>query len=427
LPFTASHGWIAPAFHAAAGNVNETLKEGGRSASTSRGSQRLRGLLVASEMALAVIALIGAGLFVKSFHTARAMQPGFNPHQVAMARFSMPSAGYDREQADSFCRRLREQLEHEPGVTSVSYSDYVPLSLGTGSWEDLQIEGYVPGPSENMKLYRSLVAPGYFQSLKIPLLQGRDFSLQDDPDHQQVMVVNQEFVRRFLRNQYPIGVKVQGWGRWFTIVGVAQDTKIYRLTENATPYFYVPIRQIYRPEFPFTFFVRTTGSVTDAIAALQRDSRAIDPASPAFDATSLEDFIAQSLFTNKIAADLLSVLAATAILLAAIGLYSVMAYTVARRTSEIGIRVALGARPADVLGMVIRQGLVFGLAGLLLGSLGAAALARVLSSSLVAVSPVDPLVYSAAALFAVAIVLAATAIPARRAMRVDPMVALRYE
>ena len=418
---------MAPAFHAAAGNVNETLKEGGRGASTTRNSQRLRGLLVASEMALAVIALIGAGLFVRSFHTARAMQPGFDAHQVAMARFSMPSAGYDREQADSFCRRLREQLEHEPGVTSVSYSDYVPLSLGTGSWEDLQIEGYVPGPSENMKLYRSLVAPGYFQSLKIPLLQGRDFTLQDDPDHLQVMVVNQEFVRRFLGNQYPIGVKVQGWGRWFTIVGVAQDAKIYRLTENATPYFYVPIRQIYRPEFPFTFFVRTTGSVTDAIAALLRDSRAVDPASPAFDATSLEDFIAQSLFTNKIAADLLSVLAGTAILLAAIGLYSVMAYTVARRTNEIGIRVALGARPADVLAMVIRQGLVFGLAGLILGSVGAAALARVLSSSLVAVSPVDPLVYSAAALFAVAIVLAATAIPARRAMRVDPMVALRYE
>ena len=418
---------IAPALHAAGENVNETLKEGGRSASTSRGSQRLRGLLVASEMALAVVALIGAGLFVKSFRTARAIHPGFVSRQVAMARFSMPSAGYDREQADSFCRRLREQLEHEPGVTTVSYSDYVPLSLGTGSWEDLQIEGYVPGPSENMKLYRSLVAPGYFEALKIPLLQGRDFTLQDDPTHPPVMVVNQEFVRRFLRNQYPIGVKVQGWGHWFTIVGVAQDSKIYRLMESATPYFYVPIRQIYRPEFPFTFFVRTNGSVTDAIAALQRDSRAVDPASPAFEATSLDDFIAQSLFTNKIAADLLSVLASTAIFLAAIGLYSVMAYTVERRTNEIGIRVALGARPVEVLRMVVQEGMVFGLTGLLIGAVAAAALGRVLSSALVAVSPVDPAVYAIAAAFAITIVLVATAIPARRAMRVDPMVALRYE
>ena len=418
---------VAPALHAAGENVNETLKEGGRSGTSSRQSQRLRAILVASEVALAVVALIGAGLFVKSFRIARALNPGFQPAGVAIGRFNMFSAGYDRQQADSFCRRMREQLEGEPGVTSVSYADYVPLDLGGDSWEDLKIEGYVPGASENMKIYRSLVAPGYFETMKIPLLEGRDFTLQDDRDHEFVMIVNQEFVRRFFRQHSPIGGKVQGWGRWFRIVGVVQDSKIFRVTENTRPYFYIPIREIYRPEMTYTFFVRTSGSLNDALAALGRDARKVDTASAPLSVFPLEEYILQSLFTNKIAADLLTILAATAIFLAAIGLYSVMAYSVARRTNEIGIRVALGARPGDVLRMVIRQGLVFGLTGLLIGAVAAAAIARVLASSLVAVSPVDPVVYAMAAAFAMAIVLAATAIPARRAMRVDPMVALRYE
>ena len=418
---------MAPALHAAHGNVNEALKEGGRSATLSRTAQRFRGLLVVSEMALAVVALVGAGLFVKSFRIARAIHPGFDTHQVAMAQFSMSSAGYDRQHADSFCRRLREQLEREPGVVSVSYADYVPLGFGGDSWEDLQIEGYVPGASENMKIYRTLVSPGYFQSLKIPLLEGRDFTLQDDLDHLPVMIVNQEFVRRFLRNQYSIGVKVNGWGRWFTIVGVVQDTKIHQLTESTRPYFYVPIRQIYRPEMTYTFFVRTSAPLNDAIAALRIGANAIDPASPPVNTISLEEYIQQSLFTQKIAANLLSILAATAILLAAVGLYTVMAYSVVRRTNEIGIRVTLGARPANIMRMVVVHGLLFGLAGFIAGSLVAIALGRLLSSTLVSVSPADPVVYAAAAAFALVIVLAASAIPARRAMRVDPMVALHYE
>ena len=418
---------VVPAMHAAGESVNETLKEGGRTGTSSRHSQRLRSVLVVSEIALAVVALIGAGLFVKSFHMARAIRPGFEAKGVAIAQFHMFSAGYDRQQADSFCQRLREQLEREPGVTAVSYADYVPLSIGGDSWEDLQIEGYVPGPSENMKIYRSLVAPGYFEAMKIPLLEGRDFTLQDDRDHDPVMIVNREFVRRFLRNQYPIGVKVQGWGHWFRIIGVAQDSKIMSLTEGARPFFYIPIRQIYRPDMTYTFFVRTSGSLSDAMTALRRDARAVDAASAPLNVTSLEEFILQSLFTIKIAADLLTILAATAIFLAAIGLYSVMAYSVARRTNEIGIRISLGARASDVMVMVVGQGLLLGFAGLASGVVAAVGLARLLRSSLVSVSPADPAVYAAAAGFALVIVLAATAIPARRAMRVDPMVALRYE
>jgi predicted permease len=417
----------APAFGAGREDVIKSLKEGGRGGTSGRHSQRLRAVFVTSEMALAVVALIGAGLFVKSFRQIRAIHPGFDPGGLAVAHFNMFDAGYNKDQADSFCRRLREKLEREPGVTSVSYADYVPLGFSGGSWEDLQIQGYVPAASENMKIYRAMIAPGYFDTLRIPLLEGRDFTLQDDRDHDFVMMVNQEFVHRFVRNQYPLGVKVQGWGHWFTIVGVVQDSKIYRLTEAPQPYFYIPVRQIYRPEYGYAFFARTSGRAEDAAVAIVRTAREVDPAAPAFGASAMTAAIGQSLVGEKVAANFLSVLASIAILLAAIGLYSVMAYSVAQRTNEIGIRVTLGARPSDVLRTVMRQGLVFGLCGLVAGSLLAAALARLLSRLLVGVTAVDPATYALSALFIFVIACAATAIPAWRAMRVDPIVALRYE
>ncbi|HTA23620.1 MAG TPA: ABC transporter permease [Terriglobales bacterium] len=418
---------VAPAMHSTRGDVNVMLKEGGRSGTSSIRSQRLRGLLVTSEVALAVVAVIGAGLFVKSFQMARSIQPGFNPHQVAMAQINLSAAGYDAGQADSFCRRLREAMERQPGVTAVSYGDYVPLSIGSGSWEDLQIQGYVPGPNENMKLYRNLVAPGYFELMKIPLLEGRDFNLQDDREHPPAMIVTREFVRHFMPNQEPIGQKVQGWGKWFTVVGVVEDSKILRLTENTAPYFYVPIRQIYRPEMGLKFFVRTSGPVNDAVTALRREANAIDPAVPVFSAMPLEEYIGASLFAQRIAASLLGTLGSVALLLAAIGLYGVMAYSVAQRTNEIGIRVALGAQPVHVMRMIVRECLTLALPGLLLGSFLAVALARVVSASLVEVSPRDPAIYAAAAIFTVLVALCAAANPARRAAKVDPMVALRYE
>jgi predicted permease len=418
---------VAPAMHSTRGDVNVMLKEGGRSGTSSIRSQRLRGLLVTSEVALAVVAVIGAGLFVKSFQMARSIQPGFNPHQVAMAQINLSAAGYDAGQADSFCRRLREAMERQPGVTAVSYGDYVPLSIGAGSWEDLQIQGYVPGPNENMKLYRNLVAPGYFELMKIRLLEGRDFNLQDDREHPPAMIVTREFVRHFMPNQEPIGQKVQGWGKWFTVVGVVEDSKILRLTENTAPYFYVPIRQIYRPEMGLKFFVRTSGPVNDAVTALRREASAIDPAVPVFSAMPLEEYIGASLFAQRIAASLLGTLGSVALLLAAIGLYGVMAYSVAQRTNEIGIRVALGAQPVHVMRMIVRECLTLALPGLLLGSLLAVALARLVSASLVEVSPRDPAIYAAAAIFTVLVALCAAANPARRAAKVDPMVALRYE
>jgi predicted permease len=418
---------LAPALHATRANINEVLKEGGRSGASGAHSHRLRGLFVVSEVALAVVALVGAGLFLRSFQTARAMDPGFKPGGVALAQFDFSAAGYDAGQTDSFCRRLREGLERQPGVTAVSYDDSVPLGFSGGNWEGLEVEGYVPGRNENMKIYRDLVSPGYFDSMKIPLVEGRDFDLHDDSASSEVMIVNQEFARRFLANRSVIGHKVRGWGEWFTIIGVAKDSKYHRVTENPQPYFYIPIRQIFRPEYGLTFHVRTSGSVNEAISALRRESAAIDPALTIFDAEPMTEYIAASLFGTKIAASLLSVLSGLGLLLAAIGTYSVMAYSVAQRTSEIGIRVALGAQRGDIMRLVVWQGAAFALAGLLIGSVAAAALARLVSAMLVGVSPADPLVYAAAGIFAVLVTLAAAAVPAWRALRVDPAVALRWQ
>ena len=418
---------LVPAVHSARSDVNDALKEAGRTGALGAHSHRVRGLLVSCEVALAVVALIGAGLFVKSFQLARAIQPGFDPHQVAVAQMNLSAAGYDVGQADSFRLRLQQALERQPGVTGVSYADYIPLSISAGSWEDLQIRGYVPGPNENMKIYRNLVSPGYFDLLKIPLLEGRDFNLRDDKANQPVMIVTQAFVRRFLLHKDAIGQKVYGWGKWFTIIGVAQDSKIYRLTESPSPYFYVPIRQIYRPEMGLKFYIRTSAPVDGAVADLRGEAHAIDPSVPISDAMPLEEYIAASLFPQKIAASLLGTLSSIAVLLAAIGLYGVMAYSVAQRTNEIGIRVALGARPHDVLRMIFREGLMLALPGVAVGILLAGGLARVVSASLVEVHPGDPAIYAAAAVFTVFITLCAAATPARRASRVDPMVALRYE
>jgi len=423
-----------PAMAAARANVNDTLKEGGRSAASGLHSQRLRGALVVGEVTLAVVALVGAGLFLKSFRQAREIHPGFAPEGVVLARFDLSSSGYSAQQADAFCRRLRESLERMPGVTSVSYDDTPPLGFVGGNWEPVEVEGYVPRRDENMKIDRDLVAPGYFALMKIPLVDGRDFDLNDtaarlhdDPLHRKVMIVNQEFVRRFFAGRNPIGRRVRGWGEWFTVVGVAANIKYRQITEGARPFLYAPIRQVYRPEYGLTFHVRTAGPPSDAMAAIRREAAAIDPAMLVFDSMTLSEYISASLYGQKIGAVLLNVLGGLGLLMAALGLYSVMAYSVAQRTAEIGIRMTLGAEPRDMLLLVLRQGLGFALAGVAVGSFAAWALARMAAALLASLSPADPAVYAGAAGFVVAIALLAAAVPAWRALRVDPMQALRCQ
>jgi predicted permease len=423
---------VGPAWAAARSNVNDVLKDGGRGGSGQ--THWLRGPLVVSEVALAVIALVGAGLFLKSFRQAREIRPGFVPEGVALARFDLASSGYTAQQADAFCRRLREKIEGMPAVTAVSYDDSPPLGFSGFSWEPIEVEGYVSGRGENMKIARNRVSPGYFNLMKIPIVAGRDFTLADtatrlhnDPDHQKVMIVNQEFARRFFGGRDPIGRKVRGWGEWFTVVGVAGNIKWQQLTERTRPGVYVPIRQVYRPEYGLTFEVRTAGPIPAAMAEVRREAAAIDPGMMLFDSMPLEEYISASLYGQKVGAILLNVLGGLGLFMAALGLYSVMAYSVAQRTGEIGIRMTLGAKPRDLLLLVVRQCLSLAIVGLIVGSLVAAALARILTAALVSVSPADPAVYAGAAGIIVAIALLSAAIPAWRALRVDPMVALRCQ
>jgi predicted permease len=418
---------LVPALHASRSNINSVLKQGGRTGMTGVPTQRLRGLLVISEIALAVVALVGAGLFLKSLQSARAVDPGFSPDGVALAQFDFSTSGYTAQEVDNFCRRLHGRLQQLPGVVGVSYDDSPQLGFHGGNWETLEVRGYVPGRNENMKIYRDLVSPGYFDSMKIPLLEGRDFDWRDDSTSQRVMIVNQEFVRRFIPKRQVIGTEVHGWGEWFTIIGVAQDSKYHSVTEGPQPYFYIPIRQIFRPEYGLTFHVRTSGSVTEAIGTLRRETAVIDPSLTIFDAQPMTEYIAASLFGAKIAAILLGVLSAVGLLLAAMGLYGVLAYSVAQRTQEIGLRVALGAERVHVLGLVLRQGLELTFLGIIVGGLSAFALTRSLSSFLFGVKPDDAPTFVTVVLVLSVVALFACYIPARRALRVDPLVALRYE
>lgn len=418
---------VLPALYSIRPDVNRTLKEGGRSVTSSAHSHRLRGLLVVSEVALALVALVGTGLFARSFQNARSIYPGFEARNVLLSQFYVATFCQTADQREQFCLRLRDRLASAPGITGVSYSDYIPLGFGTVPWSDIHVEGYLPGRSEDMRIAESAVAPGYFNVMRIPLLEGRDFTERDDRGATPVVIVNQAFAQRFFSAQNPIGRKLLHSGAWFTVVGLAKDSKYHTPTEAPRPYFYTSIRQTRGEAFWIAFFIRTAGPPNGVVATVRREAIAIDPNAGAFDALPLQEYMGSALFSQRVAASLLSVLGAMSILLAAVGLYSVMAYAVSQRTQEFGIRVALGARPWGLLGMVVRQGMVLAVAGLVIGTLAALAAARLVAGMLVNVSASDPLTFVSAAAFLALVAALASYLPALRAMRVDPVVALRNE
>jgi len=219
---------IAPALQSARTDLNRALKEGGRSGTAGVRVLRLRGMLVVSEVALALVALVGAGLFAKSFKASAGINPGFDARNVAVAYFPLASAGYSVAERKLFCRRLRERLEGRPGVKAVAYSDFVPLGFDRGAWEDVSVDGYVPAKDERMKIYRNIVSPGYFAALHIPIVEGRDFTEQDDESSLRVVIVTQAFRRRFFAGRNPIGHKVRAWGdcsRWSVSLPTASTTR----------------------------------------------------------------------------------------------------------------------------------------------------------------------------------------------------------
>jgi predicted permease len=417
---------LAPALHSARANLSEVLNEGGRGGSQGRGSHRLRSILVASEVALSLVAIVGAGLFAKSFQAAQRIDPGFDPHNVLLAQVDLSGARYSTPERRQFCERLRNRIASQPGVVSATWAETVPLWFTGNPLESIEVEGYVPAPSESMKINRNLVAPGYFDLMRIPLVEGRDFNGHDTEDTQRVAIVNQTFARHFFGDREPLGRRVHCFGEWYTVAGVARDIKYIKPTEAALPYFYVPFRQVFAG-LSVTLHMRTAGDPELAAPAVRREVSALDPAVSVFDVMTMTESISAPLFGQKTAALLMSVMGLAALVLAATGLYSVMAYSVAQRTQEIGIRMALGAQTGDVIGLVLRRGMNLTLIGVSAGVAMALAVTRLMASLLIHVSATDPVVFIGATLFLGAVGLTANYLPARRATRIDPNQALRSQ
>jgi predicted permease len=430
---------LVPALQVSRLSLSAKLNAGGRSGTAGRVRNRLRSTLVAGEVALALVALVGAGLFARSFEQTLHIDPGFDPNHVLLSQFYLSTNGYNLAQRREFSRRLGERMLTAPGVTDVAYSDGVPLGFEPSWWEELKIEDYAPRPNENMNIFRNVISPGYLPLMRIPIVEGRNFTEQDNESASAVMIVNEAFVQRFFAGRSPIGKKIHGWGDWFRVVGVAKDSKYHYLGESTPAYFYVPFRQVFREDMNLAFYVRSQGDPESGLAELRAQTRAIDPNVTVFDAAPLKEFIGASLYPQRVAASLMTVLGSIALLLAAGGLYSVMAYSVVQRTQEIGVRMALGAKPGDVLRMVMLQGMALTLTGLAVGSALAVGLARLVASvsftnsgmganaRLLAAGANTPLIFGSAAAFLCMVAALASYLPARRAASVDPMQALRTE
>lgn len=420
----------APALLTARSNLNETLKEGGRSGGPGSGSHRLRGLLVVCEMALVMVALTGAGLFYRSFRNANAIAPGFDRTNVSVSQFYLSNAGYSAAEQHDFCRKLRERMEAKPGVVGVTYSDVVPMSTASGfgstPFDQLDIEGYAPAPNEQMTIHHATVPPGYFNLLGIQMIDGRDFTERDSANAPTVIVVNQTFANRFFHDRNPIGRKVRCNGGPATVVGLVRDSKYHTPMEGPTPFFYIPFRQRFAPGLNFSIFLKTAGDPLAMTPVLRREALALNQ-DAVFNTTLLSDATLRSLFAQRAAASLLGVVGGIALLLAAVGLYSVMSYAVSQRTQEMGIRMALGAEPGNLLAMVVREGLRLTVPGLVVGGVIGVLAARIVATMLVNVSASDPLTFLLAALFLALVAVLASLVPALRAMHVDPVVALRGE
>jgi predicted permease len=418
----------APALLSVRAELNETLKEGGRSGGAGTRSRRLQGLLVTAEVALAMVALIGAGLFYRSFRNASKIDPGFDMTNVSVSRFYLSSAGYSASEQRQFCRTLGERLGKVPGVIGVAYSDTVPLAdvAGSSPMHQLDVEGYLPSPKEQMLIHRATVPPGYFKLMRIPLLEGRDFTERDEAGAPVVIVVNETFARRFFAGADPIGRKVKMGGTPTTVVGMVKDSKYHSPMEAPLPFFYVPFRQWFAPGLNFSVIMKTAGDPMRFLPVLRREALALNQ-DAIFRSSLLTDAATASLYPQKVAATLLSVVGLICLLLAAVGLYSVMSYAVTQRTQELGIRMALGARPGDVLGLVVRDGLTLVVLGLLAGLAGALAVSNVVAGMLIKVSASDPVTFTAAACFLGLVAAVASYLPALRATRLDPVRALRCE
>jgi putative ABC transport system permease protein len=419
---------LAPAWQAAKTNVNETLKEGGKGAASAR--NRLRGALVVTEVALSLVLLVGATLLMRSFVNMLNSDLGIRPENVLALQVALSREGYKEEsQRRDFYAQLLNRVEHLPGVTAVGAINIVPLSGGGDNSLTFQIAGQPAFPKGREPFIQQRVAtPGYFQAIGTALRRGRLFTAQDDAQAAPVVLVNETMARRFFPNREPIGERLKfGAGERDTleIIGVVADVKNDDLEEQADPAVYVPYAQ--QPWGTMNLIVYAQQDPAQLAAAVRGAVRALDRNLPISHVKPLRRMLDERASPKRVLTWTLGVFAGIALLLAALGIYAVMSYAVSQRTHEIGIRLALGARTPDIRRLVIRQGLRLTLLGVGLGLAGALAFTRALAFFLYGVTAHDPATFFGVALLLASVALLACWIPARRATKVDPMIALRCD
>jgi putative ABC transport system permease protein len=422
---------LIPALHVTRPDLQETLKEGGRSATSTSAQHRLRGALAIAETALALVLLVGAGLMLKSLYHLIQVSPGFQPARVLYMEMDLRTDQYSKDPAIlNFWQQVLDHVSVIPGVEAAALGTVVPLT-GNHRRSDITIEGLpTPGPGEFPHPDRHTISPDYITTMGIPLLRGRNFADADNETAPDVALINSTMARRFWNDGDPIGKRFL-WGhpgkdeKWITIVGVVADNKLYGLDNPARLEVYSPYRQ--RPSADMSLVVRSAVDPASLTSAVRAAVATIDKDQPIFDVHTMQQLVDDSISTRRLTLVLLGIFSALALILAAIGIYGVMAYTVVLRTQEIGIRIALGAQQKDVLRLILGQGARIAFFGVAIGLTVAAALARLLSSLLFSVSASDPVTFAAVAVMLVAVALLACYIPARRALRVDPIIALRYE
>ncbi len=420
---------LAPVWYSTRTNLNEALKAGGRSDSGKSGHNRLRSVLVVSEVALSLVLLIGAGLMVRSFVEMLRADLGIKPENVLAMEISLPQESYeDKNKSLDFYQQLLGRAESLPGVMKTGAVNIVPFSSSNNS-NTFQIVGRPPfRKGEEPFVGVRVATPGYFDAIGTALRRGRLFTAQDDMKAGRVTLVNETFAKRFLPGQQPIGQRLYLGGddkEAREIIGVVADVQDDDLDGTVDPTSYLPYSQ--NANRTMNLIIRGTSDPTRLVSAVRSEVRALDPALPVSNVKTVSQMIDERISPKRLMTYILAVFALSALLLASVGIYGVMSYAVTQRTQEIGIRMALGARATDVLKLVLRNGMSLALIGVAIGLAGAFALTRLLASLLFQVTPTDTVTFAGVALSLIVVALLACYVPARRATKVDPLVALRYE
>jgi len=421
---------LAPALQSTRPNLLNALKD--TSAQGGGGRTRLRSVLVVAQVAVSLVVLIAAGLVVRTLQQLQTMNPGFDPQNALTMSFDLSLQGYDEPRGQQFHHQLAERVRALPGVKSAAISSYVPLSLNFNS-RTIYVEGMPVQRGGNAPSAMNAAAgPRYFETMATQIVSGREFTEQDVEKSEQVAIVNETFVRRLMpavkSPAEAVGKRVS-WGEekgpFIRIVGVARDGKYFNIAEDPRSFIWTPLTQDYMSSG--SIMVRTTGNPEPVFAAVRGEVQALDPNLPLFEVKTLTEHMRLALFPSKIAAMVLGVFGLVALLLSAIGIYGITSYAVSQRTHEIGIRMALGAQLGDVLRLVLNHGLKLTLIGAAIGLIGAYLATRAITSVLYGVSATDPLTFISVSVLLIGVALFACYVPARRATKVDPLIALRNE